>query len=71
MGWVTVATAKSLVGTYTVDGDVTYLGLAEPSSGCWDMIHFRYFDCERMMLGPDGVELSGGWFPHNIHCKGF
>ena len=60
MSWVTVATAKSLAGTYTVDGDVTYLGLAEPSSGCWDMIHFWYIDCERTMLGPGDAELSGG-----------
>ena len=71
MGWVTMATAKSLAGTYTADGDVTYLGLAEPSSGCWDTIHFHHFDCGRTMLGPCGIELRGGGFLHNIHCKGF
>ena len=72
MGCVTVVTRKSLVGTYTADGDVTYLGPAEPRDDCLDTVHLRYADCGKMMLGQCGVELSGGvGFFHNIHCKGF
>ena len=54
MGWVTAATAQNLTGTYTADGDVTYLGPAESSGGCLDMTHLRYIGCRRMMLGPFG-----------------